>query len=72
MLNVADDAIGITLGAAGNTAGIDDALLVTALNGAFPTGATTDVIKFATSSAGANSTYIANYAVDAWKAAAAY
>lgn len=74
MLNVADAGIALTLGVTGSiTAGqFSDAVLIAMLNLATGGFAATDVIKFATSVAGASSTDIADYAVDAWDAAAAF
>jgi hypothetical protein len=74
MLNVVDAGIQLKLGVAGNTTvgQFDDAILTAMLDLATGGFANTDVIKFATSSAGANSTDIANYAVDAWDAATTF
>lgn len=72
-LNVADAGIKVQLGVTGSTTvgQLSDATLITMLDA---TGglAATDKIKFATSSAGANSTDIADYTVDAWDAAVAF
>lgn len=74
MLNIADAGISLKLGVAGSAVvgQIDDTVLAAMLNLVTGGFANTDVLKFATSSAGANSTDIAAYSVDAWDAAIAF
>jgi hypothetical protein len=73
-LNIADAGVALKLGVAGSTTvgQFDDAVLVAMLDLATGGFANTDVIKFATSSAGANATDIAAYTVDAWDAATTF
>lgn len=74
MLNVADAGIALRLGVAGSsTVGqFADAVLIAMLDLVTGGFAATDVIKFGTSAAMANSDDIEPFTVDAWNAAAAF
>lgn len=72
MLNIADAGIALFLGVAGSTTvgQLADAVLIRMLDAETLDG--TEVIKFGTSAAMANSTDIAAYTSDAWDAAVAF